>query len=173
MNTRPMPPVPSMPPSWDEETCARWSRSGLSEKLGPAFMFLGRLVVRRLEQALAAAGIGLNPAQARLIAVLHFHGPLAQQELATHAYVEPSTLVSTLDVLEREGLARREKNPHDRRAHLVNLTASGERMVPRLLALWDEVERELAPGLDARERETMLRHLHCMIADLSGGTPCG
>ena len=149
----------------------------LTDKLGPACLQLGRLVRRRLEQALDAAGLGLTPAQARVLVMLHFHGPQTQQALAGLTEVEPSTLVSTLDVLEREGLALRGPNPQDRRAYLVALTAKGARQVPKLFALWDGIEPELGAAFTTREREALVGSLQRLIAHLSAseGDPacCG
>lgn len=162
--------VESAPP----ESAHRWEESGLAGKLGPAFLLLGRLVNRRLEVALADAGLGLTPAQARSLAMLWFHGPMSQQSLAAHTEVEPSTLVKTLDVMERDGLARRDRNPADRRAYLVHLTPRGERLVPRLIGLWDEVESELVEGLSARDQATLRELVSRCIAGLSAWeTPCG
>lgn len=147
----------------------RWADSALADKLGPTFMVLGKLLRRRIRLALAEAGLGLTAAQARAIVMLHFHGPVSQQTLAALTDVEPSTLVSTLDVMEREGLARRHRNPDDRRAYLVHLTTEGERRVPKLFALWDEVEAELVGDLTAEEQETLREQVLRLIGRLSPG----
>ena len=151
--------------------CARWADSELEGKLGPAILCLGQLLRRRLEGALSRAGIGLSPSQAKTIVMLHLHGPLAQQALASHTDVEPSTVVSTLDIMEREDLARREPNPADRRAHLVHLTPKGEDLVPRLFALWDTVEEELVGGMTEAERLGLQECLSRLIGRLSSGEP--
>ncbi len=151
-----------------------WERANLEGKLGPALLFLGRLVQRRLEKALVEQGLGVTPAQARLVVALHFHGPLNQQALALHTDVDPSTLVSTLDVMEREGMAVRDKKPGDRRAHLVSLTERGESQVPRLFALWGAVEEELTRGMSGSERKAFLKMVQELIGKLhAGDPPCG
>lgn len=143
-------------------------------KLGPALLFLGRLVGRRLEKAIVEKGLGLTAAQARILLVLHFHGPLNQQSLALHTDVDPSTLVPTLDVMEREGMAIRDKKPGDRRAHLVILTERGESQVPRLFALWDTVEEDLTRNMGETERKAFLRMVQQLIGTLHvGDPPCG
>lgn len=143
-------------------------------KLGPALLFLGRLVGRRLEKALVEAGLGVTPAQARILVALHFNGPLNQQSLALHTDVDPSTLVSTLDVMEREGMAVRDKKPGDRRAHLVSLTKRGESQVPRLFALWDTVEGDLTRDMGETERTAFLGMVQQLIGTLhEGDPPCG
>lgn len=157
-----------------DETCAEWEKSELAGKVSPAILFLGRLLGRQLERALLEAGLGITPAQARVILKLHFHGPLTQQALAIHTEVDPSTLVPTLDVMEREGMAVREPSPGDRRAHLVRLTARGERQVPRLFELWEGVEEELTRDMSANDRKALLRIVQHLIARLyDGDPPCG
>lgn len=130
---------------------ARWEESGLAKALLPHLLLVGRLVSRRLEMALVEAGLGMTPAQARAVATLWLHGPMTQQSLAIHTEVEPSTLVRTLDVMEREEIAVRDRNPDDRRSHLVHLTPEGEDLVPRLLALWEQVEADVLEGFEAEE----------------------
>ena len=119
-------------------------------------------------------GLGLTPAQARILLALHFHGPLNQQSLAMHTDVDPSTLVSTLDVMERDGMAVRDKKPGDRRAHIVSLTERGERRVPRLFELWDAVEADLTRDMGAEKRKRMLSMVQQLIGRLhAGDPPCG
>src|SRR5688500_18300126 len=134
-------------PRSDASPRDRFRQAGMEVRLGPSLLCVGRLLERRLLRAMSVAGIGLTPARARILITLHFHAPLSQQELASRIEVEPSTLVGTLDVMEREGLARREPNPSDRRAHLVSTTEKGEALIPSLFALWDVVESELAEAL--------------------------
>ncbi|HWC05689.1 MAG TPA: MarR family transcriptional regulator [Gemmatimonadota bacterium] len=153
------------PVSPDVRTTAR----DLDGRLGPAILCLGRVFERRLTRALAQAGLGVTPAQARIVMKLHIQGPLSQQELASRIDVEPSTLVGTLDVMEREGLATRESNPDDRRAHLVRLTETGGALVPRLLGLIDLVEAEIEDVFPGRERARLQESLERLIERLSMG----
>lgn len=176
MSTRPDIDAPSgkSPEPIAREALDRMADSALADKLGPMFLVIGRLLTRRLDQALAEAGLGLTPAQARVIVMLHFHGPVTQQALATLTEVEPSTLVRTLDVMEREGLARRGPNPSDRRAYLVHLTERGERRVPRLFALWDRIEAELVGDLGEKNQRTLRGLLTRLIDGMcTGEMPCG
>lgn len=151
-----------------------WKRAAIEGKLGPTLLYLGRLVGRRLERALDEQGLGITPAQARILLALHFQGPLSQQSLALHIDVDPSTLVSTLDVMERDGMAVRDPNPGDRRAHVVSLTERGERQVPRLFELWNAVDEDLTKELSPSERETLLPMVQRLVGRLcAGDPPCG
>jgi DNA-binding MarR family transcriptional regulator len=161
-------------PPYSKDAACRFADSPLAEKLGPVLLVLGRLVGRRLELALAGAGLGLTAAQARVLVMLRFHDTLNQQGLAAVTDVEPSTLVGTLDVLEREGLIVRERDPADRRAYHVRLTPEGQARVPRLFALWDQVEEDLAGGLAEKDRRALRELLEPLIERMSTGeTPCG
>lgn len=155
----------------NERRCDPWEGTELADKLGPAILLLCRLLARRVERALAEANLGITPAQARVLLKLHMHGPLTQQALALHTEVDPSTLVSTLDVMEREGMAVRDPNPDDRRAHLVRLTERGARRVPVLFELWAGVESEWTRDMSETDRQTLLRIVHERIARLQEGDP--
>lgn len=58
---------------------------------------------------------------------LHIIGekPTNQTELATRARVENQTMSRTLDRLEREGYITRERDPRDRRRHIITRTPKG------------------------------------------------
>lgn len=159
----------------DRDRCdGTWEASGLADKISLSLLLLGRLVGRRLERALVEEGLAITPAQARVLLALHFQGPLTQAALALQTGVDPSTLVSTLDVMERDGMAVREPSPDDRRAHLVSLTASGEELVPGLFALWDAVEAELTRAMPPADRKSLTAMLQELMGRLyAGDPPCG
>lgn len=153
----------------DSITGSRAQAEDHGEPLGSTILCLGRVFERRLSRILAGTGLGVTPAQARIVMKLHFQGPLSQQELAARIEVEPSTIVGTLDVLEREGLATREPNPSDRRAHLVRLTEGGQALVPRLFGILEIVEDEFAEVLSGPERTRLQEMLRRLIERLSVG----
>jgi DNA-binding MarR family transcriptional regulator len=76
--------------------------------------------------------------------------------------------------MEREEIAVRDPNPGDRRAHLVSLTARGERQVPRLFELWNVVDEDLTRDMSASERKSLIRMVQQLIGRLyAGDPPCG
>jgi DNA-binding MarR family transcriptional regulator len=70
-------------------------------------------------------------------------GDRTQGQIAEVALLDKTTMVTTLDGLERAGLARRVPSPTDRRARLVETTEEGEALVEKAAAviqgLYDEV----------------------------------
>ena len=96
--------------------------------------FLLHLAQSRLRDAVVEAieGSGLQPGQLAVLGVLSDRGGMSQRRLGEMAQIEKSSMVLYLDALESEGWVRREPDPVDRRAHIVQLTWKGARDFARL-----------------------------------------
>ena len=90
---------------------------------GLLLALLGHMAMRRLRDAHTASR--LSPRQFHLLGLLHDHGALSQTELGQTTGTDPSILVTMLNPLEADHLIRRERDPKDRRRHLVTLTPAG------------------------------------------------
>ena len=131
--------------------------------------FAGQLFFRlwrasHTQTAAALESIGLTTA---LFAVLNYllAGDAAnQQEIGTAIGIDPSTMVTLLDELERAGLAKRRPHPQDRRAREVVITAKGRRTVERARALAREVEDDVLQGLESEERRRLMSLLRKALA---------
>lgn len=145
-----------------------------SRQSSPALLLalLGHVAMRRLRDAHTAHG--LTPRQFHLLGVLHENGPTGQSELGTMMGTDPSILVTMLNPLESERLVARERDEHDRRRHLVTLTADGEAKRVSAAQAQREVEDELFAGLDDEQRAQLLGLLTTLQDGLAGayGTPC-
>src|SRR5262245_14687034 len=75
---------------------------------------------------------GLTADQFVLLACLAEQDATTQQELARRASSDPSTVRAMLVLLEGRGLVSRQRQPDDRRARIVTLTARGRRLFERL-----------------------------------------
>ena len=63
-----------------------------------------------------------------------------------------------LDLLEADGLLVRVRDPHDRRRHLVTLTAMGRRRLTRAWEAAEAAEADVLSPLSDQEREQLQRH---------------
>jgi DNA-binding MarR family transcriptional regulator len=142
----------------------------LEERLsspGLLLALLGHLAMRRLRGAHTANG--LTPRQFHLLGLLHDHGAMGQRELGQTIRTDPSILVTMLNPLEVDGLIARERDPDDRRCHLVTLTPAGEQHLIRAARAQREAEDALFAGLDDQQREQLRSLLVALQESLAGG----
>jgi DNA-binding MarR family transcriptional regulator len=69
--------------------------------------------------------------------------------------VDPSILVTLLNPLEAAGLVSRERDPSDRRRHLVTLPRKGEQKLAASARAQLQTEEELFASLDDDQREQL------------------
>jgi DNA-binding MarR family transcriptional regulator len=102
-----------------------------------------------------AAQLGVTRAQWRVIAVLGHHPGMKQVELADRLDIEPISACRIVDRLVEAGLVERQRDPGDRRAWRVSLTARAEPLRERLGALADEMSLEAFAGIGDAELEVV------------------
>src|SRR4051794_1181321 len=106
----------------------------------------------------------LKPRQFQILGLLHDHGGLAQSDLVQTMDMAPSMLVTLLNPLEADGLVTHERDPADRRRHLVTLTPAGEQHLASASRAQKQTEDALFASLDAKQRE-QLRGLLLALSD--------
>lgn len=118
----------------------------------------------RMGTALAAVGI-----TARDYCVLSKADAtgLTQRELAAVALLDKTTMVVTLDRLEKAGLARRVPSPTDRRARIVETTDAGRQVVRRARVIIDGLYESVLGALPVEQRPVLLDALVALVG--SGG----
>jgi DNA-binding MarR family transcriptional regulator len=126
----------------------------VTEYAGQLFFRLWRASHLRVADALAT--VGLTPALFGLLNVLGAREGAIQQELGSAMGIDPSTMVSLIDQLEKAGLAKRRPHPTDRRAREVTITPKGRRLLERARGMAAEVDEEVLRGLTDSERRELL-----------------
>jgi DNA-binding MarR family transcriptional regulator len=130
---------------------------------GLLLALLGQEAMRRLRAAHTAHN--LKPRQFQILGLLHDHGGLAQRDLVETMDMAPSMLVTLLNPLEADGLVSRERDPADRRRHLVTLTPAGAKQLAGASRAQKDTEDALFASLDDNQRE----HLRRLLLALSEG----
>jgi MarR family transcriptional regulator, lower aerobic nicotinate degradation pathway regulator len=86
-----------------------------------------------------------------------------QSTIAETLTVDPSRLVALLDSLEQRELVARQRDPQDRRRHVVSITPAGKRELTKLRALIGKLEDEFFAPLSEAERRTF----HALLVKLA------
>jgi DNA-binding MarR family transcriptional regulator len=114
--------------------------------------------VLRTRMAAALAEVGLT-ARMHCVLVHALAEERTQAQLAELGDMDKTTMVVTVDALERAGLAERRPSDTDRRARIIAVTPEGARVAARSQEIVDRVHREALATLPAEEREVLVRAL--------------
>jgi MarR family transcriptional regulator, transcriptional regulator for hemolysin len=90
-------------------------------------------------------------------------GERTQGELAELALLDKTTMVVTLDHLEKAGLAQRVPSPVDRRARIVRTTEAGDEAVAKARGVIDDLYAEVLGVLPAGRRTALLDALLTLV----------
>jgi MarR family transcriptional regulator for hemolysin len=128
--------------------------TSLPERTDPDLSFLLAHISHVLATRMAAAfaEIGMTP-RGHCVLVKAMPGGLTQIELAKLADLDKTTMVVTLDELEAAGYAERRPSPADRRARIVAVTETGQRIAAAGQQIADRVHREVLEALPPAERD--------------------
>jgi DNA-binding MarR family transcriptional regulator len=127
------------------------------DRLGFLLARHGAITNVRMRAALSSTG--LSPRHGMTLMHLADFGPLGQQALIEALGVDPSVIVGLLNDLEREGLARRDRDPGDRRRHIVQITEAGRQALGAVDDALAVVESELFADLSPAE----VAQLHSLL----------
>lgn len=94
-------------------------------------------------------------------------GFVSHTVLATHAHVDGATITYHVDRAEKQGLVRREADPHDRRVKRLRLTPEGERAYKELWAVADAFQAQVMAGITDAEQARLRRTLAKLRANLA------
>jgi MarR family transcriptional regulator, transcriptional regulator for hemolysin len=93
-------------------------------------------------------------------------GEYTQIELAKLADLDKTTMLNTLDDLERAGYAERKPSPADRRVRIVSVTRHGEGLVAEGHQIADRVHGEVLAALPPEQRQAFVGALTTLVGGL-------
>jgi DNA-binding MarR family transcriptional regulator len=127
---------------------------------------LNRVVYRRATEDL----LGIKLKQLIALEILARNEGCLQQELGSSLMVDPNNCVLLLNELDERGYVERQRDPKDRRRHIVVITTSGRQALARAEAKLEALEGEVLANLDPSERE-QLRDLLARAMEGQDGGP--
>jgi MarR family transcriptional regulator, lower aerobic nicotinate degradation pathway regulator len=142
------------------ETIARPSKRVAKELAASTGFLLARLGFGFKGKAIAMAEReGFELYDYSVLAILAEGDRETQSAIAGAMNLDPSRLVALLDSLETRGLIARQRDPQDRRRHVVSITPAGQQQLEQIRALFKGLEEEFLAPLDAEDRATLQRLL--------------
>jgi DNA-binding MarR family transcriptional regulator len=106
-----------------------------------------------------AVGLGVTRAQWKVLFKLTRTPGLRQVELADLLELEPITLCRIVDRLEEAGLVERKRDPDDRRAWRLHVTAEAQPLIEKLQAIGSQLVEHAFSGMDTKDIEITRRVL--------------
>jgi len=116
-----------------------------------------------------AVGLGVTRAQWKVLFKLTRTPGLRQVELADMLDLEPITLCRIVDRLEEAGLVERTRDPEDRRAWRLHVTAKAQPLVGQLQGIGDQLVAQAFAGIDRKDIE-LTRQVLARIRENAGRT---
>jgi DNA-binding MarR family transcriptional regulator len=116
---------------------------------------MAKVVHRRTPEEL----LGMRLRSFVMLSYVAERGPVPQQDLADVFCMDANNLVLLLNELELADFIRRQRDPEDRRRHLVEITDLGLAALSRGEAAREAIEDDVLRALDDDERDTLRRLL--------------
>jgi DNA-binding MarR family transcriptional regulator len=116
-----------------------------------------------------ATGLGVTRAQWKVLFKLTRTPGLRQVELADMLDLEPITLCRIVDRLEEAGLVERTRDPEDRRAWRLHVTAKAKPLVDKLQAVGADLVEQAFAGINGKDIE-LTRQVLARIRENAGRT---
>jgi MarR family transcriptional regulator for hemolysin len=122
----------------------------------------GHVLETQLTAALAE--IGLTP-RMQCVLINALEEERTQIQLAEIAYLDKTTMVATVDALERAGFAERKPSATDRRARIVLVTKAGAEVAEEGQRIVDQVHADALAALTAAQRKPFADSLTQLVDD--------
>jgi DNA-binding MarR family transcriptional regulator len=116
------------------------------------------------ELTAALEDLGISP-RAHCVLSSAMTGEYTQTELAHMSGLDKTTMVVTLDELEKAGLAERRPSDEDRRARVIAVTKDGKRMVRKAEEIAERVREDVLAALPAEDRQVFVDSLSLLVSD--------
>lgn len=127
-----------------------------------------RLVRAEMDIRVSAAGLGVTPGEARVLAHAARAGSVRQNVLAERIGIEAMTLSDYVDRLEGRDLVRRAVDPTDRRAKLVEVTPAADAVLAAMRAISADLRAEVSRTIAPEAWDQFMGLLKTARANLTG-----
>ncbi|MDQ3788943.1 MAG: MarR family transcriptional regulator [Actinomycetota bacterium] len=127
-----------------------------------AFMLAHASHVLSTELTAELAGLGITPRGSCVLASA-LTGEHTQIQLAEKCGLDKTTMVVTVDELEKAGLVERQTSPTDRRARIIVVTEQGREMSAKAADVINRVHEDVLASLPDDERTGLVAGLTRLV----------
>ena len=124
------------------------------------------------ELTAALQGLNVSP-RAHCVLSMAMQGEYTQSALGEAIGIDKTTMVVTVDALERAGLVERRTSSADRRARVIAVTGAGAAKVAEGERIVEQIQQDVLAGLSPDSRSAFMEALRQLASDrLCEPTPC-
>jgi len=120
---------------------------------------------REMDASVRKAGVTTTQWQA--LGVLYHMPGLTHSELVEHMAIEPPSVTSLVNGMERRGWIRRERSATDARVKRLYLTIRGRHLIESLRRATEPVERRMTAALTESQRDSLKTLLRAVVDSLT------
>jgi DNA-binding MarR family transcriptional regulator len=131
--------------------------------LGVAYTALYRHLAKHMKDK----SLPITPDQFRVLTHLWQHDGCSQQDLALGSNRDRANITRIIDILEREGIVKRNEHETDRRIYKISLTKKGKDLEKDAADCGQAAIRDALKGISKEDIETCLKVLNKTIENLS------
>lgn len=118
-----------------------------------------KAIVRRCSHLIAEAGISLKLDQFPFLMILQKHPGFSQRELSDITLRDKSSVLRSINALEKKKLLVIEQDMADKRRNNITLTPAGDKLATTIRGIMKAAEDEVLSVLSAEERKQALNTL--------------
>jgi DNA-binding MarR family transcriptional regulator len=130
-------------------------------------------ITDRVSHAAYASDVGIPLSEGRCLAAIGTFSPLSVNDLAQQANLNKGQASRAAQSLVDQGLVRKEASATDGRGVVLTLTAKGERVWQRVMALIERRNAEIVSCLEAREVQQLSGLLDRLVEHARGTAGAG
>lgn len=108
----------------------------------------------------------ITPGQPKILDYLKNHNGAVQKEIASSCHIEPASLTSILNGMEKKGLITRKVCTENRRAFYIFLTDKGRELMERVDFEFNKIDEKCLSGFSEEEKEKLNEFLERIFNNL-------
>jgi DNA-binding MarR family transcriptional regulator len=116
-----------------------------------------------LKREFISSGVWLSPAQAGILFSLKISNGLSMNQLSQIISIDNAAITRHIDILEHEGLVKRDSDINDRRKNIICITEKGINEADRAKATARRVNNKIKEGFSDQEIEVFKNVLNSFI----------